>query len=53
MSPDVPIINCSRLCIVRRAKEWINQLKGNDKDKKILVSAMVDAPKVPGLGEYS
>ena len=53
MSPEVPIIGCSELCIIQRVKEWINLLKGNGKDKTILVSAMVDATKVPGLGEYS
>ena len=53
MSPEVPIIDCSKLCIIQRAIEWINLLKGNKKDKTILVSAMVDATKVPGLGKYS
>ena len=53
MSPEIPIIDCSKLCIHQRAKEWINLLKGNETDKTIIVSAMVDATKVPGLGEYS
>ena len=42
-----------RLPQKKRAKDWINQLKGKQPDKTILVSAMVDATKVPGLGEYS
>ena len=53
MSPKVPIIDCDKSSISNRAKEWINQLKEKNSDKTILVSAMVDATKVPGLGEYS
>ena len=55
MAPQVLIINCSEASSKKkkRDKEWINQLKGKQVDKTILVSAMVDATKVPGRGEYS
>ena len=53
LSPDVPIIDCNESSIKRRAKDWINQLKGEGYEKTILVSIMADATKVPGLGEYS
>ena len=51
--PEVPIIDCTESAIKQRIKDWISQLKGEDNDKTILVSAMVDATKVPALGEFS
>ena len=46
MSPEFPFIDCSKLCIIQRVKEWINLLKYSEKEKTILVSAMVDVTKV-------
>ena len=53
MSPEVPIIDCNESSIKKRAGDWINQLKGDETNKTILISAIVDATKVPGLGEFS
>ena len=53
MSPEVPIIDCNESSIKSRAEQWINQLKEKGKDEIILVSAMADATKVPGIGEFS
>ena len=53
MAPEVPIIDCNEASTKKRAKEWINQLKGKQPDKTIFVNTVVDATKVPGLGEYS
>ena len=50
MAPEVPIIDCNEASTKKRAKDCINQLKGKQTDKTILVTVMVDATKVPGLG---
>ena len=50
MMPEVPIFDCTESAIKQRSKDWICQLKGEDNEKTILVSAMVDATKVPALG---
>ena len=34
MSPEVPIIDCNESSIKTRAKHWINQLKGDEKQKQ-------------------
>ena len=53
MSPEVPIIDCNESSIKKRAADWINQLKGYETDKTILISAMIHATKVQRLGDCS
>ena len=53
LMPEVPIIDCTESAIKQRSKDWIFQLKGEDNEKTVLVSALVDATKVPELGEFS
>ena len=53
-SSDIPIIDCSSDTIKERAKKWIKRIRNIDEsDETTIVSAMVDATKVPPIGEYT
>ena len=53
MTPEVPIIACTESAIKQGSKDWICQSKGKENNKTVLVSAMIDATKVPALGKFS